>query len=68
MFKQRVNGASRDRIYRGSSACIACPDGSPPNVINSLAYAFYMTNYLSFVIFANKTNCQTSVTSECEEQ
>ena len=29
MFKHRVNGASRDRIYRESSACVACPDGSP---------------------------------------
>ena len=29
MFKHRVNGASRDRVYRASSACVACPDGSP---------------------------------------
>ena len=29
MFKRRVNGASRDRVYRASSACVACPDGSP---------------------------------------
>ena len=29
MFKPRVNGASRDRVYRASSACVACPDGSP---------------------------------------
>ena len=29
MFKGRVNGASRDRVYRASSACVACPEGSP---------------------------------------
>ena len=29
MFKHRVNGARRDRVYRASSACVACPDGSP---------------------------------------
>ena len=29
MFKHRVKGASRDRVYRTSSACVACPDGSP---------------------------------------
>ena len=29
MFKRRVNGASRDRVYRASSACVACPDGLP---------------------------------------
>ena len=29
MFKHRVNGASRYRVNRASSACVACPDGSP---------------------------------------
>ena len=29
MFKRRVNGARRDRVYRASSACVACSDGSP---------------------------------------
>ena len=29
MFKHGVNGASRDRGNRASSACVACPDGSP---------------------------------------
>ena len=29
MFKHRVNGTSRDRVNRASSACVACPDGSP---------------------------------------
>ena len=36
--------------------------------VNSLAYAFYMTNFSSFVIFRptkkKKTNCQTSITSD----
>ena len=36
MFKRRVNGASRDRVYRASSACIACPDGSPLIPIDGL--------------------------------
>ena len=29
MFKHRANGANRDRVNRASSACVACPDGSP---------------------------------------
>ena len=29
MFKHRLNGTSRDRVNRASSACVACPDGSP---------------------------------------
>ena len=29
MFKHKVNGASSDRVNRASSACTACPDGSP---------------------------------------
>ena len=29
MFKHRVNGTSRDRVNRASSACVACPDSSP---------------------------------------
>ena len=32
MFKHRVNGASRDRVNRASSACVVCPDGSPLNI------------------------------------
>ena len=38
------------------------------NVINSLAYAFYIINFSSFVIFANKINSKNSITSECVEQ
>ena len=37
-------------------------------IINSLAYSFYMFNYSSFVMFANKINQQTSITSKCVEQ
>ena len=33
MFEQRVNGTSRDRVNRASSACVACPDGSPLVII-----------------------------------
>ena len=29
VFKHGVNGTSRDRVNRASSACVACPDGSP---------------------------------------
>ena len=29
MFKHKENGASRDRVNRASSACVACPHGSP---------------------------------------
>ena len=38
------------------------------NVINSLAYAFYILNYSSFVMFANTINRETSITLECVEQ
>ena len=30
--------------------------------------SFTMINFLSFVIYGNKTNRQTSITSECLEQ
>ena len=29
LFKHRVNGASRDRVNRASSACVACPNDLP---------------------------------------
>ena len=29
MFTHGVNGTTRDRVTRASSACVACPDGSP---------------------------------------
>ena len=37
------------------------------NVTNSLAYAFYMINFSSFVIFASKINRHISITSESVE-
>ena len=42
MFKHRVNGANSDRVNRTSSACVACPDGSPLN-FSYLCFAAYCT-------------------------
>ena len=53
MFKHRVNGASRDRVYRASSACVACPDGSP--LIQSLGSQ--PTSLKSILILSSHLQC-----------
>ena len=54
MFKHRLNGASRDRVNRASSACVACPDGSPLDrerryIVQDLGYEIILKfNYVGF--------------------
>ena len=56
VFKHGVNETSRDRVNRASSACVACPDGSPlrhdncSDLVSGLVSIFLINNLFLSVL------------------